>query len=82
MDNVKRYLIISNIILTLAVLSIFFFHILPQRSKVSDQTPQPSIVFGDTTKGGKGLSIAYINTDSVVDHYKYYTELKSKLENE
>ena len=83
MDNIKKILIVSNIILILAVLSIFFFHILPERSKNTEQLlPQQSVIFGDTSKGGKGLSIAYINTDSVVDHYKYYTELKTKLENE
>jgi outer membrane protein len=83
MDNFKKILIISNILLILAVLSILFFHILPQRPQNADQSlPLPSVLFGDTTKGGKGLSIAYINTDSVVEHYKYYKELKTKLESE
>lgn len=83
MDNIKRMLIVSNILLILAVLSIYFFHIRKGESNNSDQLlPQPSLIFGDTSKGGKGLSIAYINTDTVVEHYKYYKELKVKLENE
>lgn len=83
MDNFKKALLVSNILLILAVLAILFFHILPQRSNNADSTIQePTVIFGDTSKGGKGLSIAYINTDSVVEHYKYYTELKTKLENE
>lgn len=83
MDNIKKMLIISNILLILAVLSIYFFHIRKEKSSESDQSLiQPSVIFGDTSKGGKGLSIAYINTDTVVEHYKYYKELKAKLENE
>jgi outer membrane protein len=83
MDNVKRFLLISNIVLILAVLSIFIFLILPKIKGQTDQAiPEASILFGDSTKGGKGISIAYINTDSVVEHYKYYKELKTRLENE
>jgi outer membrane protein len=83
MDIIKKALIISNIILILAVLAILFFHILPEYRNKTDQTmPLPSVIFGDTSKGGKGMSIAYINTDTVVEHYKYYKELKTRLENE
>jgi len=83
MDNIKRILIASNILLIIAVLSIYFFHIRKEKSNnPALSLPQPSVIFGDTSKGGKGLSIAYINTDTVVEHYKYYKELKAKLENE
>jgi outer membrane protein len=83
MDIVKKILIISNILLILAVASIYFFHIRKGESVNPELAmPQPSLIFGDTSKGGKGLSIAYINTDTVVEHYKYYKELKVKLENE
>jgi len=83
MDIIKKLLIISNILLILAVSAIYFFHIRKGEPSNPEITmPQPSIIFADTSKGGKGLSIAYINTDTVVEHYKFYKELKTKLENE
>jgi outer membrane protein len=69
-----------NIFFFLALTFLYFLHFRNVQKNKNDDfeivTPNDSIKFAG------GVSIAYINTDSVVANYKYYTELKTKLENE
>jgi outer membrane protein len=69
-----------NVILLIAVIILYILHFNFVRKQSSSE--EGSYNPNDTSRYGKGLSVAYINTDSVVSNYKYYTELKTKLENE
>jgi outer membrane protein len=69
-----------NAILLIAVIVLYFLHFsyVKKHPGTDDGNYNPN----DTTNYTKGISIAYINTDSVVANYNYYNELKTKLENE
>jgi outer membrane protein len=79
----KNILIISNAVLLVAVIILFIF-LYKTRSQVSALiSPNDStIVLTDSGKHGKGTTIAYINTDTVVENFSFYKEMKSSLENE
>jgi outer membrane protein len=70
----KNYLLISNIVLTIAVIALALVVFLPSKAiKATNATPPNSLILEET------LPIAYVNVDSLLLNYNLYKELSEEL---
>ncbi|HNT40982.1 MAG TPA: OmpH family outer membrane protein [Tenuifilaceae bacterium] len=74
----KKSTLIFNIILSLAVVALFILHFTQKspRNHVSGSTPSEA-----SAALSEGLSVAWVNMDSLLNHYDMYFDMRKELEN-
>ena len=70
----KNYLLISNIVLTIAVIVLLILMIFPKKSTKSALETTPT-----DTELEETLPIAYVNIDSLLLNYNLYKKLSEEL---
>jgi len=82
---VKNFSIILNVILTFSVIILFFLHF--NAGKGAEKTQDISSENSDSTEiriipkdSFEGMTVAFVNTDSILANYKYFKELSKRLE--
>jgi len=72
---------IFNVLIALAVIVLFILHF-AQVKKPYGLVKKESAPVGNIVSSGSNITIAYVNTDSILASYTLYNEMKNELESQ
>ena len=78
----RKLTLILQLIILISVAFLYVLHFRQVKECNGDGIQKSVFVSKDSNGNMNYISMAYINTDTVMNNYKYYQELKSKLESQ
>lgn len=79
----RKLTLILQLIIIVSVAFLYFIHFRQARLSNQEKEPEKGVFISKDSSGNmKFISLAYINIDTLQNNYKFYQELKSKLESQ